>query len=60
LRRPAIYAVVEGDTLSGIAARLCPAGVDLFEFMEELLELNGIGTGDVLTIGKELRLPVDG
>jgi hypothetical protein len=60
LRRPAIYAVVEGDTLSRIAARLCPAGVDLFEFMEELLELNGIGTGDVLTIGKELRLPVDG
>jgi hypothetical protein len=48
---------VEGETLSGIAARYCPADVGLWEYMERLRELNGIGEDAVLVVGVELQLP---
>jgi LysM repeat protein len=45
-----IYVVVPGDTLSGIAARF---GVST----QELMRLNGLSSGDILSVGQELRVP---
>jgi LysM repeat protein len=57
---PATYVVVEGDTLSGIAAKFCPTDADLWEYMEALRTLNGLDEGGVLSVGAELRLPPAG
>ena len=48
--RTAVYVVVPGDTLSGIAQRY---GVSV----SELMALNGLGEGDILSVGQELRVP---
>jgi hypothetical protein len=48
---------VEGETLSGIAARYCPADADLWEYMERLREVNGMDPDGVLSVGVELQLP---
>lgn len=45
-----IYVVVPGDTLSGIAAQF---GIST----QELMNLNGLSTGDILSVGQELRVP---
>jgi LysM repeat protein len=45
-----IYVVVPGDTLSGIAAEY---GVST----RELMNLNGLNSGDLLSVGQELRVP---
>ena len=45
-----IYVVVPGDTLSGIAAR---HGIST----QELMTLNGLSSGDILSVGQHLRIP---
>jgi LysM repeat protein len=45
-----IYVVVPGDTLSGIAEQF---GIST----QELMSLNGLSTGDILSVGQELRVP---
>ena len=45
-----IYVVVPGDSLSGIAARY---GVST----QQLMNLNGLNSGDILVVGQELRVP---
>jgi hypothetical protein len=54
---PTSHTVVEGETLSGIAARYCPADADLWEYMERLREVNGMDPDGVLSVGVELQLP---
>jgi len=45
-----IYKIKSGDTLGGIAARY---GIST----RELMALNGLSDGDLLTVGLELRVP---
>ena len=45
-----IYVVVPGDTLGGIAAQF---GIPV----QQLMTLNGLGSGDILSVGQELRVP---
>lgn len=49
-QKPETYAVAEGDTLAGIAARF---GVD----QEELRRLNAIEDADSIVVGSVLRIP---
>lgn len=44
------YVVVPGDTLIGVAVQ---HGLSL----EELMTLNGLQSGDILSVGQELRVP---
>lgn len=45
-----VYVVAPGDTLSGIAETF---GVST----QELMTLNGLSSGDILSVGQELRVP---
>ena len=56
-RTPTSHAAVAGDTLLGVAARYCPDNADLMEYLDALLEVNGLDSASVLSIGKVLSLP---
>lgn len=53
------YVVQEGDSLYGIAESLKPPGVDLMDFVQQLVDLNNLGDPDsvILNPGQTLLIP---
>jgi Tfp pilus assembly protein FimV len=54
-RAPRALAVRPGDTLWGIAGEYAPDGLDLREYVDALIELNGLE--GALQAGARIRLP---
>ena len=54
--KPVDHVVVEGDTLSAIAARYRPSDVGLGEYIGLLQQLNELNPASVLSIGRVLQL----
>ncbi len=53
------YVVQEGDSLYGIAESLKPPGVDLMDFVQQIVDLNNLGDPDsvILNPGQTLLIP---
>ncbi|MGO1318446.1 MAG: LysM peptidoglycan-binding domain-containing protein [Cellulomonadaceae bacterium] len=52
-----IYTVAAGDTLWGVAAGVTPAGGDVRDAIDDILELNGLASVE-LEAGQQLMLPL--
>jgi LysM repeat protein len=51
------YVVEAGDSLSGIAERIRPAGTSFGEFLERLYAANGLTEASTIAVGQTLLLP---
>ena len=55
---PQTYVVQSGDTLTSIAEQFAPAGVDPFDYAEQIASASGLSsTSELITTGQVLVLP---